>query len=61
MAALSRRNSYRFTFGPWNISTGQDPFGPPVRKEVAFAAKVRIPLLADPLGAGRVPVGASSR
>ena len=32
---------YRFTFGPWNISTGADPFGPPVRKEVAFAAKVR--------------------
>jgi xylose isomerase len=35
------RRSYRFTFGPWNISTGADPFGPPVRKEVAFAAKVR--------------------
>jgi xylose isomerase len=33
--------SYRFTFGPWNISTGADPFGPPVRKEVAFAAKIR--------------------
>ena len=33
--------SYRFTFGPWNISTGADPFGPPVRAEVAFAAKLR--------------------
>src|SRR6059058_2968459 len=33
--------TYRFTFGPWNISTGADPFGPPVRKEVAFAAKIR--------------------
>jgi len=33
--------TYRFTFGPWNISTGADPFGPPVRKEVAFAAKLR--------------------
>jgi xylose isomerase len=32
---------YRFTFGPWNISTGADPFGPPVRNEVAFAAKIR--------------------
>ncbi len=32
---------YRFTFGPWNISMGADPFGPPVRKEVAFAAKIR--------------------
>jgi xylose isomerase len=33
--------SYRFTFGPWNISTGRDPFGPEVRKEVAFAVKLR--------------------
>jgi xylose isomerase len=33
--------TYRFTFGPWNISTGADPFGPPVRKEVEFAAKIR--------------------
>src|SRR4051812_12051902 len=36
-----RKGSYRFTFGPWNISQGADPFGPPVRKEVAFAAKIR--------------------
>src|SRR6516162_9024868 len=41
MAASTKKPAYRFTFGPWNISTGQDPFGPPVRKEVAFAAKVR--------------------
>jgi xylose isomerase len=40
MSATSRR-VYRFTFGPWNISTGADPFGPAVRKEVAFAAKIR--------------------
>ncbi len=33
--------TYRFTFGPWNISMGADPFGPTVRKEVAFAAKIR--------------------
>jgi xylose isomerase len=39
--AASVKKTYRFTFGPWNISTGQDPFGPPVRKEVAFAAKIR--------------------
>jgi xylose isomerase len=39
--APSPPRSYRFTFGPWNISTGADPFGPPVRKEVAFAAKIR--------------------
>jgi xylose isomerase len=41
MAAASRKHTYRFTFGPWNISTGADPFGPTVRKEVAFAAKLR--------------------
>jgi xylose isomerase len=40
MASASKK-SYRFSFGPWNISTGADPFGPAVRKEVAFAAKLR--------------------
>jgi xylose isomerase len=39
MAGKAR--TYRFTFGPWNISTGRDPFGPEVRKDVAFAAKLR--------------------
>jgi xylose isomerase len=33
--------TYQFTFGPWNVSQGADPFGPPVRKEVPFAAKIR--------------------
>jgi xylose isomerase len=37
----SRPRRYKFTFGPWNISQGADPFGPPARKEVAFAAKIR--------------------
>jgi xylose isomerase len=37
----SAKSDYRFTFGPWNISTGADPFGPPVRAEVEFAAKIR--------------------
>jgi len=37
----STPRSYRFTFGPWNISQGADPFGPPVRPDVAFAAKLR--------------------
>ncbi len=41
MADLAKPRSYQFTFGPWNISQGADPFGPPVRKEVAFAAKIR--------------------
>ncbi len=41
MPSAAKKASYRYTFGPWNISTGADPFGPPVRKEVAFAAKIR--------------------
>jgi xylose isomerase len=41
MASANAPRKYRFTFGPWNISTGADPFGPPARKEVAFAGKLR--------------------
>jgi xylose isomerase len=32
---------YRFSFGPWNIHEGSDPFGPPVRPSVAFEVKLR--------------------
>ena len=34
--------SYRFSFGPWNLSEGGDPFGPPVREPLAFADKLKI-------------------
>jgi xylose isomerase len=37
----AKKTNYKFTFGPWNISTGEDPFGPAARKEMAFAAKIR--------------------
>ena len=33
---------YRFSFGPWNISEGADPFGPPVRPTIEFAKKLQI-------------------
>ncbi len=33
---------YRFSFGPWNISEGADPFGPETRKPIAFARKLPI-------------------
>jgi xylose isomerase len=33
---------YRFSFGPWNISEGADPFGPEVRPAVPFADKLKI-------------------
>jgi len=31
---------YRFSFGPWNIHEGADPFGPPVRPTVPFDNKL---------------------
>ena len=33
---------YRFSFGPWNIHEGADPFGPKVRPTIAFADKLPI-------------------
>ena len=33
---------YRFTFGPWNIHEGADPFGPTVRESVVFAEKLKL-------------------
>lgn len=32
--------TYRFTFGPWNIHEGSDPFGPMVRKPIEFGKKL---------------------
>ncbi|MFN2104949.1 MAG: hypothetical protein ACK2UJ_08755, partial [Candidatus Promineifilaceae bacterium] len=34
--------SYRFSFGPWNIHEGADPFGPPVRPGVPWADKLAL-------------------
>lgn len=36
-----KRTQYRFSFGPWNIDEGADPFGPPVRKPVALGRKIK--------------------
>ncbi len=33
---------YRFSFGPWNIHEGADPFGPAVRDSRAFADKLKL-------------------
>jgi xylose isomerase len=41
MTAAAKPTVYRFSFGPWNISTGADPFGPPVRKEMEFGRKLK--------------------
>ena len=34
--------TYRFSFGPWNIHEGADPFGPAVRDALAFSEKVKL-------------------
>ncbi|TLX78113.1 TIM barrel protein [Labilibacter sediminis] len=31
---------FKFTFGPWNIHEGADPFGPEVRKTISFDRKL---------------------
>lgn len=33
---------YRFSFGPWNLHEGADPFGPPVRPSRSFEEKLQI-------------------
>jgi len=33
---------YRFSFGPWNIHEGSDPFGPMVRSAITFAKKLKL-------------------
>ncbi len=34
------QGEFRFSFGPWNIHEGADPFGPPVRDTIAFSRKL---------------------
>ncbi len=33
---------FKFTFGPWNIQEGSDPFGPTVRKPIEFGKKLTL-------------------
>src|SRR5260221_723914 len=44
---MSSPTQYRFSFGPWNISEGADPFGPEVR--AAFPHEEKFALY-KPLG-----------
>src|SRR5438477_1319531 len=37
---MPKQQSYKFCFGPWNISEGQDPYGPPVRPPASFDWKL---------------------
>ncbi len=38
----AEKKQYRFSFGPWNLHEGADPFGPPVREPRSFAEKAKI-------------------
>ena len=37
---MSEVTNYRFSFGPWNISEGADPFGPEVRSPYSLEEKL---------------------
>jgi xylose isomerase len=42
MGEIMEKYGYRFSFGPWNIHEGADPFGPPVRPTMAFDDKLAV-------------------
>jgi xylose isomerase len=37
---MPSKTKYRFCFGPWNLSPGQDPYGPPTRVDRDFSWKL---------------------
>ncbi len=37
---MSRKTRYRYCFGPWNLSEGQDPYGPTTRPAQSFDWKL---------------------
>ena len=37
---MAQDKSYKFCFGPWNLSEGQDPYGPPTRPPQPFDWKL---------------------
>lgn len=37
---MAKKHSYRFCFGPWNLSEGQDPYGPTTRPAQSFDWKL---------------------
>src|SRR2546423_976241 len=37
---MAKEHSYKFCFGPWNISEGSDPYGPTTRPTQSFAWKL---------------------
>ena len=41
-AQWSKKTDFKFSAGPWNLHPGADPFGPTVRPEREFAAKLKL-------------------
>ena len=41
-SSWSKKKDFKFSAGPWNLHTGADPFGPPVRDDREFAAKLKV-------------------
>ena len=37
---MAKQSPYKFCFGPWNLSEGQDPYGPPTRPAQSFEWKL---------------------
>ena len=37
---MAKAHQYKFCFGPWNISEGGDPYGPPTRPPQTFDWKL---------------------
>jgi xylose isomerase len=37
---MAKKHTYKFCFGPWNISEGGDPYGPPTRPVQSFDWKL---------------------
>lgn len=37
---MAKKHTYKFCFGPWNISEGGDPYGPPTRPTQSFDWKL---------------------
>jgi len=40
--SVATLTKYRFSFGPWNIHEGADPFGPTVRQPISFSKKLKV-------------------
>ena len=39
---MNMAGQFKFTFGPWNIHEGADPFGPTVRESIEFGKKLKV-------------------